>query len=715
MSHRSSEADVSLGTSWSINLPFVQAPVTSPDLSSPSLFINRELSQLEFIRRVLAQADDAGIPLLERLRFICISSAILDEFFEIRVAGLKHQVEFKVLPAEPTAGLPGELLRHIAAVTGALISQQYQALNSLFPLLAEQGIRFSNDSQWTPAQQTWIKRYFNRELLPIMSPMALDPAHPFPMLLNKSLTFIVTLEGKDAFGRSGGMAVVQAPRALPRVVTLPETCATAPNDLVLLSSIIHAYVAELFPGMQVTGCYSFRVTRDSDLLVDPEEAEDLLRAVEGELSARRYGTAVRLEVAHDCPEAIVSFLATQHGLHVDEVYYCDGPVNLMRLSTVPDLVERDDLKYPPFTPGLPRELRADTDMFAAIRSGDILLHHPFQSFTPVIEFLRQAAEDPEVLAIRQTLYRTGADSAVVRALIKAANTGKEVLVVIELRARFDEEANIELANLLQKAGAKVVYGVVGLKTHAKMALVVRREGRSLRRYVHLGTGNYHTRTARMYTDYGLFTCDTDMGEDVHKLFSQLTSLGRHGRLKKLLQAPFTLHSTMLAFIERETEIARSGQGEGRILLKMNALIEPEVIRALYRASLAGVTIRLLIRGVCGLRPGVPGISENIEVRSVVGRFLEHTRVFYFENNGAPRLYLSSADWMGRNFFNRIEACFPIENAALTQRILGDLVDLYWADSAQSWRLNNDGSYSRVPDNARHVIAQSVLLAQLANH
>lgn len=715
MSHRSSEADVSLGTSRSVNPLFVQAPVTSPDLSSPSLFINRELSQLEFIRRVLAQADDAGIPLLERLRFICISSAILDEFFEIRVAGLKHQVEFKVLPAEPNAGLPGELLRQIAAVTGALIAQQYHALNTLFPLLAEQGIRFSNDSQWTPAQQAWIKRYFNRELLPIMSPMALDPAHPFPMLLNKSLTFIVTLEGKDAFGRSGGMAVVQAPRALPRVVTLPETCATAPNDLVLLSSIIHAYVAELFPGMQVTGCYSFRVTRDSDLLVDPEEAEDLLRAVEGELSARRYGAAVRLEVAHDCPEAIVSFLTTQHGLHVDEVYYCDGPVNLMRLSTVPDLVERDDLEYPPFTPGLPRELRADTDMFAAIRSGDILLHHPFQSFTPVIEFLRQAAEDPDVLAIRQTLYRTGADSAVVRALIKAANTGKEVLVVIELRARFDEEANIELANLLQKAGAKVVYGVVGLKTHAKMALVVRREGRSLRRYVHLGTGNYHTRTARMYTDYGLFTCDTDMGEDVHKLFSQLTSLGRHGRLKKLLQAPFTLHSTMLAFIERETEIARSGQGEGRILLKMNALIEPEVIRALYRASMAGVTIQLLIRGVCGLRPGVPGVSENIEVRSVVGRFLEHTRVFYFENNGAPRLYLSSADWMGRNFFNRIEACFPIENAALSQRILGDLLDLYWADSAQSWRLNNDGSYSRVPDNARHIIAQSVLLEQLANH
>ncbi len=686
----------------------------APDLSTPSLHINRELSQLEFIRRVLAQADDTDLPLLERLRFICISSSILDEFFEIRVAGLKHQQDVNAAPADPD-GLPAsELLRQIAAAASTLVSQQYIALNNLFPLLAEQGIRFSTETQWTPVQQAWIKRYFNRELLPIMSPMALDPSHPFPLLLNKSLAFMVTLEGKDAFGRSSGKAVVQAPRALPRVVALPESCATAPNDLILLSSIIQAHVAELFPGMQVTGCYSFRLTRDSDLLVDTEEAEDLLRAVEGELSARRYGDAVRLEVAEDCPPAMVSYLAAQHGLSTEEVYYCDGPVNLMRLTTVPDLVERAELKYPGFTPGLPEALRAEPNIFSAIRAGDILLHHPYQSFTPVIEFIRQAADDPDVLAIRQTLYRTGADSAVVRALVKAANSGKEVLVVIELRARFDEEANIELANLLQKAGAKVVYGVVGLKTHAKMAMVIRRESRSLRRYVHLGTGNYHARTARMYTDYGLFTCDRDIGEDVHKLFSQLTALGRHGRLKKLLQAPFTLHSSMLAFIEREIEITRSGLGEGGIFLKMNALIEPQVIRALYRASMAGVTVRLLVRGVCGIRPGVPGISENIEVRSVIGRFLEHTRAFYFENNGNPRLYLSSADWMGRNFFNRIETCFPIENEKLRRRILSDLMDLYWTDTSQSWQLRTDGSYVRVTGRSKHAGAQTTLLEQLAN-
>lgn len=648
---------VSLGPLLATNQLVVNQIEHAPDLARPELYINRELSQLEFIRRVMAQADDANVPLLERLRFICISSAILDEFFEIRVAGLKHQEEFNSVQTGPDGLSASEQLRQITAVARSLIEQQYTALNKLFPALGVQGIRFSTEDLWTPKQQIWIKRFFSRELLPIMSPMALDPAHPFPQVLNKSLAFMVTLEGKDAFGRSSGKAVVQAPRALPRIVSLPESCATVAHDFVLLSSIIQAYVGEFFPGMQVTGCYSFRVTRDSDLLVDTEDAEDLLRAVEGELSARRYGDAVRLEVAKDCPDNIIAYLAAQHGLRIDEVYLCDGPVNLMRLTTVPDLVERPELKYPGFTPGVPERLRFEPDMFAAIRAGDVLLHHPYQSFAPVIEFLRQAAEDPGVLAIRQTLYRTGADSAVVRALVKAANEGKEVLVVIELRARFDEEANIELANLLQKAGAKVVYGVVGLKTHAKMAMVIRREGRLLRRYVHLGTGNYHARTARQYTDYGLFTCDPDIGDDVHKLFSQLTAMGRHGRLRKLLQAPFTLHSSMLAFIEREIEVARSGMAKARIFLKMNALIEPQVIRALYRASRAGVQIQLLVRGVCSVRPGLSGVSDNIEVRSVVGRFLEHTRVFYFENNGNPRLYLSSADWMGRNFFNRVEALF----------------------------------------------------------
>ena len=684
------------------------------DLTAPDLYINRELAFLEFNRRVLEQAKKDDVPLLERLRFLCISSSNLDEFFEIRVAGLKHQEALGGTHRGVDNLTPPEQLRRIAEMTHELVAEQYRVLNDvLFPLLDAEGVRFRRRATWDKRQRQWLKQYFNRELEPILSPIGLDPAHPFPRPLNKSLTFIVTLDGKDAFGRSSGMAIVQAPRALPRVVRLPDTHADAPHEFVFLSSIIHAHVDELFAGMKASGCYQFRVTRNSDLLLDEEEVDDLLRAMEGELPSRRFGDAVRMELAQECPGPVERFLQGQFDLNDMDVYHCSGPVNLMRLMQIPDLVDRPDLKYPGFTPRISRRIQRATDVFSAIREGDVLLHHPFDSFAPVVDFLRQAASDPSVLAIRQTLYRTGADSTVVKALVDAAGNGKEVLVVIELRARFDEAENIELATLLQEAGAQVVYGVVGYKTHAKMSMVIRREGRKLVRYVHLGTGNYHARTARLYTDYGLFTCDEALGQDVQKVFKQLTTMGRAGRLKKMLQSPFTLHSTLLEHIE--TEIANAQNGlPARVIAKMNSLVEPRSIQALYRASQAGVSIDLIVRGMCALRPGIPGVSENIRVFSVIGRFLEHTRVFYFENasadGGEPRVYLSSADWMQRNFFNRVETCFPIEEGRLRRGVVRDL-ELYLADSTK-WELKPDGSYEQRQRSGKRVVAQELLLETL---
>ena len=682
--------------------------------NNPDFYINRELSLLEFHRRVLAQAKDEALPLLERLRFLCISSSVLDEFFEIRVAGLKQQEAYGAMQRGADNMTPSEQLRRIAQTARTIIDEQYRVLNEvLLPALKEQHIRFVSKEEWNPAQIKWIKRYFNNELAPIMTPIGLDPAHPFPDPLNKSLAFIVNLKGKDAFGRNSGKAIVQAPRALPRVVRLPESCAEGPNEFVLLSWIIDAHMDDLFPGMQATGIYQFRVTRNSDLFVDEEEVDDLLRALEGELPSRRYGDAVRLEVAQNCPEELESFLMDQFHLTAYDIYRCNGPVNLMRLATVPDLVDRPDLKYPGFMPGSPERVRSATDMFEAISAGDILLHHPFESFAPVLEFLRQAAKDPGVLSIRQTLYRTGAQSAVVEALTDAASKGKEVAVVIELRARFDEAANIELANHLQSAGAQVVYGVVGHKTHAKMCMVIRREGRTLKRYVHLGTGNYHTRTARLYTDYGLFTCDPAIGSDVQKVFHQLTAMGKAGRLKKLLQSPFTLHRSTLDFIDAEAERARNGQ-PAKVMAKMNSLVQPQIIQALYRASQAGVQIDLIVRGICALRPGVPGVSENIRVRSIIGRFLEHTRVFYFENNGDPKVYLSSADWMGRNFFNRVEVCFPVEDERLKRRVVAESFDNYLRDNSQAWQLQTDGTYAPAASrSSKRLSAQETLLADLS--
>lgn len=683
------------------------------DLSDAELYINRELSQLEFNRRVLEQAKDATNPLLERLKFLCIASSNLDEFFEIRVAGLKQQVAYGSEAAGPDQLAPNEQLKRISDVAHELVAEQYRVLNEeLIPLLAEQEIHFLKRGEWNAKQASWVKRYFNRELMPVLSPIGLDPSHPFPRILNKSLNFLVSLEGKDAFGRNSAIAIVQAPRALPRIINIPETYASDPNEFVFLSSIIHAHVDDIFPGMQVTGCYQFRVTRDSDLFVDDEEVEDLLRALEGELHQRRFGDAVRLEVADDCPSEMISLLQHEFNLSENEIFTCKGPVNLTRLMAVPEMVERPDLKYPPFTPSRPRRLAVASDMFAVIRRGDVMLHHPFESFVPVIEFLRQAATDPDVIVIKQTLYRTGPDSPVAKALIEAAHAGKEVTVVVELKARFDERENIELAAKLQEAGAHVVYGVVGHKTHAKMILVVRREGKQLRRYIHLGTGNYHPSTARLYTDYGLFTCDNSFGVDVQKIFHQITAPGRAGKLKKMLQSPFTLHKTMVEFIEREAENARAGK-PARIIAKMNALIEVRIIQALYEASRAGVKIDLIVRGVCALRPGIENVSENITVRSVVGRFLEHTRVFYFLNDGQQDVYLSSADWMGRNFFNRIESCFLIEDKRLRDRVIKQGLNNYLSDNTRAWQLRSDGTYVRVkPGSARPRDAQQALLDQL---
>ncbi|SER27546.1 polyphosphate kinase [Nitrosomonas sp. Nm51] len=664
------------------------------DLKNPTLYINRELSLLEFNRRVIEQAKDENLPLLERLKFLCIASTNLDEFFEIRVAGLKQQIKYGSVQTGADNLLPAEVMTRVSETTHQIVDEQYEVWNNLMiPAMAKDKIRLLRRSQWKPVVSRWVQRYFNAEVLPILSPIGLDPAHPFPRVLNKNLYFIISLEGKDAFGRDSGLAIVQAPRSLPRIVQIPAAHSNGNHDFVMLSSIIHAHVKDLFPGMSVLGCYQFKVTRDSDLLIDDEEVDDLLRALEGELPSRRFSNAVRLEVADNCPDRLSDFLLQKFELQHDDLYRVSGPVNLSRLLAICDLVDRPEFKFAGFKPDIPNRLLKNINIFEVLHHGDILLHHPFQSFAPVIDFVRQASADPDVLSIKQTLYRTGPESALVEALKVAARAGKEVTVVIELRARFDEEANIELASELQKAGAHVVYGVVGFKTHAKMILVVRREGRSLRRYVHLGTGNYHARTARLYTDYGLLTCDKSIGEDVNKLFHQLTGLGRAGKLKKLLQSPFTLYKSMLGFIEGEIKAAAEGK-KAWIIAKMNALTDPEIIMALYKASRAGVKVDLIIRGICCLRPGIQGVSENIHVRSIVGRFLEHTRVYYFYNGGKERVFCSSADWMARNLHYRVEVSFPIEEKRPKDCVVAYGLLSYLSDNTQAWVLQSDGSYKR---------------------
>lgn len=685
------------------------------NLKAPEHYINRELSFLDFNSRVLAQAHDPSLPLLERIRFLGISCSNLDEFFEIRVAGLKQRLELGTTAGGPDAMTIPEQLAAIHRRATQIVNEQYELLHQfVFPALAEQKIRFVNARTISPEQRAWLSDYFAHEVEPVLTPLGLDPARPFPRIQNKSLNFIVRLSGKDAFGRDAELAVVQVPRSLPRIIRLPPSQeAPGTTYFVFLSAVISAFVPQLFSGMTVEGAWQFRVTRNSDLFVDDEEVDNLLRAVEGELAERRYGAAVRLETSLECPPDIAGFLLKHFALEKEDLYQVNGPVNLNRLTALYDLVDRPDLKFPSFAPSIPKRLLAREDMFAALREGDLLLHHPFESFAPVIDFLRQAASDPHVLAIKQTLYRTGPQSPIVDALVDAARAGKEVTVIIELMARFDEAANIQLATRLQEAGAHVMYGVVGYKTHAKLVMVVRRENGKLRRYCHLGTGNYHPNTARIYTDYGLFTCDEAIGEDLHELFLQLTSPTRVATLQKVLQSPFTLHETLLEKTKREIENARAGK-PARIIAKMNALVEPQIIQALYQAAMAGVRIDLIVRGICALRPGIRGLSENIRVRSIVGRFLEHSRVYYFHNDGESELYCASADWMERNFFRRIEVCFPIEDKTLRVRILEDL-EIYLADNVQSWELQSDGTYVRLtPGENVSVNAQLALLQKYAD-
>jgi polyphosphate kinase len=662
---------------------------------TPQQFLNRELGQLAFNRRVLAQAENAALPLLERLKYLCIVSSNLDELFEIRVAGLKEQIKLDVTAASADGMTPKQTLKLVREQAHPLIERQYQLFNNeLIPALAEEGIKFIRRTHWNEAQQNWVRDYFFREVMPVLTPIGLDPAHPFPRVLNKSLNFAVELSGKDAFGRSSARAIVQAPRVLPRTIPMPPEISGCPHGFVFLSSIIHAHVDELFIGMEVLGCFQFRVTRNSDLFVDEEEVKNLRLSLQGELPQRHFGDAVRLEIADNCSPQIEAMLLKEMGLSGEDVFRVHGPVNLVRLMEVPGMVARPDLKFPAFVPSVQSTLqKKGSDMFKVIRKSDVLLHHPFQSFKPVIDFIQQAASDPKVVAIKQTVYRTGVDSALMEALIAAAKRGKEVTVVVELLARFDEEANINWAGKLEEVGAHVVYGVVGHKTHAKMLMVVRREDDKLRRYVHLGTGNYHPRTALLYTDFGLFTCHEQICADVNEVFGELTSLGKARTLHHLWQSPFTLHDQVQSAIRNEIALAKQGK-RAHIMAKMNALLEPETINALYEASQAGVQIDLLIRGVCALRPGVKGLSENIRVRSVIGRFLEHSRIYYFRNDLAHDVYLASADWMDRNFFRRIEVCFPVLDKKLKKRVLDEGLKIYMLDNTQAWDMDGDGGYKR---------------------
>ncbi len=686
---------------------------------SPSSYINRDLSLLQFHLRVLAQSASPHHPLLERLFFLIIFSSNLDEFFEIRVAGIMQKLNIGDVSTSAHGMRPSEVLNEISVITHDAIAEQYRILNEdILPALAKEDIRYLKRDELNTEQSAWMKRYFTEQVSPVLTPISIDPAHPFPRLVNKSLNFIATLEGKDAFGRDINLAIVPAPRSLPRVIRLPDELTGGKEHHVMLSAIIHEHIGELFPGMQVTGCHQFRLTRNADLDL-ADDVEDIAKALEGELENRRFGDKVRLEVTTDCPTPISDYLLNEFELHDNQLYRVNGPVNLTRLLFDFNIPK---LRYEPFTHIVPKPFRRELDkldkstsIFSAMRKGDVLVHHPFHAFSPIINLLWEAASDPKVLAIKQTLYRSGTNSEIVKALAAAARNGKEVTAVIELRARFDEASNIAVANFLQEAGAVVVYGIVGYKTHAKLMLIVRREDDRIRRYVHLGTGNYHAANAKVYTDYGLFSADPDISEDVHKIFQELTGMGKPANLKKLLHAPFTLHEKLMSFIDDEITHAKAGK-RAHIIIKVNALTERRLIDKLYDASQAGVKIELILRSMCCLRPQVKGLSENITVRSVIGRFLEHTRVYYFYNDGDERLYCGSADWMDRNLFHRVEVAFPIEDKKLFKQVYQDGLLNYLQDNVQAWLLNGDGAWQQsqpAADEAPH-IAQDHLL-RVINH
>ena len=690
----------------------IEPEPASVDFRAANLYLNHELSALEFNARVLAQARNATVPLLERLHFLCISVRNLDEFFEVRVASLRHWIAYgDARPGPDGMPLAGVLARVRENATRLMHAQYETWHDELRPALAREGIVFIDGAPWSPAQTRWARTHFEREILPVLSPLGLNSAHPFPRILNKSLNVAVVLDGEDAFGREGHVAVVRAPRSLPRVIRLPPEVADAPHQFVFLSTLLERFADVMFPGMTIRGACQFRVTRDSELALEEGDTENLARVLSMELRERAYADAVRLELGEGCTPEVRQMLLVNFGLTDADVYLCSGPVNLHRASAVYDMVDRPDLKYPPFVPAVPRAFTADAGMFDTISQGDLLLHHPFESFTPVLELLRQASTDADVLAIRQTLYRVGEDSPLVGYLAEAARSGKEVTAVIELRARFDEEANIRLADRLQEAGVQVVYGVVGYKTHAKMLLIVRRERGVLCRYAHLSTGNYHLATSRLYTDIGLMTRDPGICADVGRIFQQLCSLGPAVDLEHVLQSPFSLHRGLLGLVEREIMHARAGK-PARIIARMNALNEPSMVAALYRASCAGVEIDLIVRGACILRPGLPGVSERIRVRSVLGRFLEHSRVYWFANDGHAEIYGSSADWMERNLLRRVEACFPIRDPRLAARVFRETLQNYLDDNVQAWLLDADGRYRRAtPGDAPAHSAQDWLLEQ----
>jgi polyphosphate kinase len=666
--------------------------VLHADTSKSGIFLDRELSQLSFNRRVLAQAEDARIPLLERLRYLCIVSNNLDEFFEVRVASLLAKAS-ATAPLSEHPALLGSMAR-ISEECHALVGHQYAILNTeVLPQLARQGVHLVRHTDRNEAQRAWVKQYFEEEVRPLLTPIGLDPAHPFPQVVNKSLNFIISLSGKDAFGRGTAIAIVKAPRVLPRIIKLPDHLSNSKGtSFCLLSSIIHSHIEDLFDGREVLAYSQFRVTRDSDLWVDEDEVKNLRQALKGELQGRQFGTSVRLEVAKNCPPEMSQFLLDQFSLDPSRLYRVDGPVNLVRLTELIDLVRQPELRFPPFVPGL-QQKTVGGNLFDQLRKGDILLHHPYHSFQTVIDFIKHAAYDPDVVAIKQTVYRTGMNSDLMESLIAAARAGKEVTVIVELMARFDEEANINWADKLEKAGAQVVYGVVGLKTHAKVALVLRREDGHLQYYAHLGTGNYHPTTTKLYTDFGLLTSNQQLGLDVNEVFIHLTSLTKPHKLHHLWLAPFALQNEIIKAIRNEAKIARSGR-PGRIIVKVNALVDESVIRALYAAAHDGVKIDLIVRGACTLKPGVPGLSENIKVRSVIGRFLEHSRIYYFRNDLAHDVYLASADWMSRNLFRRIEVAFPVLDKTLKRRVINEGLNPYLKDSANAWELDSEGQYSR---------------------
>lgn len=662
--------------------------VSQADTSKHTTFLDRELSQLTFNRRVLAQAEDPSIPLLERLRYLCIVSNNLDEFFEVRVASLLAQgnpAEHPVLSAT---------LARINVECHDLVQRQYALLNTeVLPQLQEKGVQLVRHTDRNDAQRAWVKDYFEREVRPLLTPIGLDPAHPFPQVVNKSLNFIISLTGRDAFGRGTGIAIVKAPRVLPRVIKLPDHLSrNGGASFCLLSSVIHSHIEDLFPGREVAAYSQFRVTRDSDLWVDEEEVKNLRQALKGELQGRQFGTSVRLEVAKNCPPELSQFLLNQFNLDPSRLYAVDGPVNLVRLNELIDHVQIPSLRFAPFLPGQLQKL-GGAGIFEQLKKHEILLHHPFQSFQPVIDFICAAARDPDVVAIKQTIYRTGTHSELMEALVAAARAGKEVTVILELMARFDEEANINWADKLETAGAQVVYGVVGLKTHAKIALAIRREDGGLKFYSHLGTGNYHLTTTRLYTDFGLLTAHQEIGQEVNEVFIHLTSLSKPQKLRHLWLAPFTLQNEIIRAIRNEARLARSGR-PGRIIAKVNALVDESVIRALYAASQDGVKIDLIVRGACTLNPGVPGLSENIKVRSIIGRFLEHSRIYYFRNDLAHDVYLASADWMSRNLFRRIEVAFPVLDKALKRRVIAEGLNPYLKDNSNAWELEPGGQYQR---------------------